>query len=169
MSFPDDLLEQAKHLAKREPRKPKQASLRRAISTAYYALFHLLISEATLNWRRAEQRPLLARFFEHGRMRVASDRQRSQCNLYINSNPSPLPGRGLECALNLKRVADTFVEAQRRRHSADYDSATLWTRTEVLTQVELVEGAFQSWRAIRDEPTAQAYLISLLGRSPSPA
>ena len=27
--------------------KPKQASLRRALSTAYYALFHLLVDEAT--------------------------------------------------------------------------------------------------------------------------
>lgn len=41
MAFPDDLLEQAVHLARREPGRPRQASLRRAISTAYYALFHL--------------------------------------------------------------------------------------------------------------------------------
>ena len=41
MSFPNDLLEQARHLANREPKRPKQASLRRAVSTAYYALFHL--------------------------------------------------------------------------------------------------------------------------------
>jgi hypothetical protein len=38
MSFADDLLEQAYHLANRESKKPKQASLRRAVSTAYYAL-----------------------------------------------------------------------------------------------------------------------------------
>jgi hypothetical protein len=56
MRLPEGLLEQAQHLVKREPKRPKQASLRRAISTAYYALFHLLISEAVLNWRRAEDR-----------------------------------------------------------------------------------------------------------------
>ena len=43
MRLPEGLLEQAQHLVKREPKRPKQASLRRAISTAYYALFHLLI------------------------------------------------------------------------------------------------------------------------------
>jgi uncharacterized protein (UPF0332 family) len=43
MAFPDDLLEQANHLANREPELPRQASLRRAVSAAYYALFHLLI------------------------------------------------------------------------------------------------------------------------------
>ena len=61
MRLPEGLLEQAQHLVKREPKRPKQASLRRAISTAYYALFHLLISEAVLNWRRAEDRVELAR------------------------------------------------------------------------------------------------------------
>jgi hypothetical protein len=69
MAFVDDLLEQAQHLANRERKEPRQASLRRAISTAYYALFHLLISEATLNWKRVEYRDALARVFEHGNMK----------------------------------------------------------------------------------------------------
>lgn len=38
----DGLLEQAEHLLDVDPRKPKQASLRRAMSAAYYSLFHLL-------------------------------------------------------------------------------------------------------------------------------
>src|ERR1035438_8098301 len=42
-------------------------------STAYYALFHLLIREATGNWKRDVQRARLARTFEHGRMRKASE------------------------------------------------------------------------------------------------
>jgi len=50
MAFADDLLEQAYHLARRERKNPTQASLRRAVSTAYYALFHLLIDEAVGNW-----------------------------------------------------------------------------------------------------------------------
>jgi len=49
MAFPDDLLELAQQLADLHPESPHQASLRRAVSTAYYALFHLLISEATTN------------------------------------------------------------------------------------------------------------------------
>jgi len=50
MSFADDLLEQSYDLAHKEPANPKQASLRRAVSTAYYALFHLLIDEAVSKW-----------------------------------------------------------------------------------------------------------------------
>lgn len=45
MPFPEDLLQQAYDLASKEPENPKQTSLRRAVSTAYYALFHLLIDE----------------------------------------------------------------------------------------------------------------------------
>jgi len=43
LALPDDLLAQAKHLASKEPKRPRQASLRRAISGAYYALYHLLM------------------------------------------------------------------------------------------------------------------------------
>ncbi len=46
MPLAQDLLEQARHLANREPKRPKQASLRRAVSRAYYALFHLLTAAA---------------------------------------------------------------------------------------------------------------------------
>src|SRR5580658_2617829 len=41
MALHDDLLEQARHLARREPTRPRQASLRRAVSASYDALFHL--------------------------------------------------------------------------------------------------------------------------------
>ena len=54
MSLPEDLLEQAVHLATLDARRPKQANLRRAVSTAYYALFHLL----TAFWRQLRQRAL---------------------------------------------------------------------------------------------------------------
>jgi len=39
MSLHADLLDQAEHLAQLDQRRPKQASLRRAVSSAYYALF----------------------------------------------------------------------------------------------------------------------------------
>jgi hypothetical protein len=69
MALADDLLEQAHHLAKREPKRPRQASLRRAVSTAYYSLFHLLISSAILQWKGVHQRSQMARGFERGPMK----------------------------------------------------------------------------------------------------
>ncbi|MBS1824728.1 MAG: hypothetical protein JST93_05370 [Acidobacteria bacterium] len=163
MPFANDLLEQAKHLANRERKKPRQASLRRAVSTAYYALFHLLIHEATLNWRRAGQRALLARFFEHGKMKAASERQRGDCTRFINSKPPPPPGQLLDCMKHLLNVADAFVQAQQQRHTADYDSSTNWSKTEVLALIAIVDGAFQSLATIKKEDVAQDYLLSLLG------
>jgi hypothetical protein len=43
VSLASDLLDQASTLAELDPMKPKQASLRRAISAAYYLVFHLLM------------------------------------------------------------------------------------------------------------------------------
>jgi hypothetical protein len=33
----------------------------------------------------------------------------------------------------------------------------------LVTQLETITRAFKSWNLIRDEPTAQAYLLSMLG------
>ena len=68
MAYPDDLLKDAYHLAGRGGKKPKQSSLRRAVSTAYYAAFHLLVADFVGNWRVPDQRARLARMFEHRRM-----------------------------------------------------------------------------------------------------
>ncbi len=42
----DDLIATARRLAKASARKPRQADLKRAISTAYYALFHAIARDA---------------------------------------------------------------------------------------------------------------------------
>jgi uncharacterized protein (UPF0332 family) len=55
MAIADDLLELAQ--ATVNAVGPGEAALRRATSTAYYALFHLLVNEATAN------RPLFGRVF----------------------------------------------------------------------------------------------------------
>ena len=41
----DELLKQARELTTLDARRPRQANLRRAISSAYYALFHLLLHD----------------------------------------------------------------------------------------------------------------------------
>ena len=56
MSLATDLLDQASILSGLDPMEPKQASLRRAISAAYYSLFHLLIDDGA---RRVTANPLI--------------------------------------------------------------------------------------------------------------
>lgn len=73
MSLHGDLPEQAEHLAKIDMRRPKQANLRRAISASYYALFHLLTSEASALY--VADFGLAARInrtYNHGEMKKAS-------------------------------------------------------------------------------------------------
>jgi len=166
MAYADDLLELARHLATLEPADPRQACLRRAVSTAYYALFHLLISEATLNWGRAELRAELGRVFGHGKMKSASAERRAELDAQFKRNPPASPE--LVVSKHLHTVADAFVQAQQRREEADYNTGREWTQTDVLKQIDAVAAAFESWKAIREEPVAQAYLVSLLGKRPRP-
>jgi hypothetical protein len=93
MSLHDDLLEQAEHLAKIDARRPKQASLRRAVSASYYALFHLLTSEASALY--ATDFGLAARInrtHNHGEMKkasalIANDKLPKGCNLLVAGTP----------------------------------------------------------------------------------
>jgi uncharacterized protein (UPF0332 family) len=56
MAYADELIEHAFALAERNlPNEPNQADLRRAVSAAYYALFHLLTIEAAENWKHEYQ------------------------------------------------------------------------------------------------------------------
>jgi uncharacterized protein (UPF0332 family) len=130
MAFPDDLLEQAQHLAQREPKRPKQASLRRAVSTAYYALFHLLITETTKNWKRPDERHTLARMFEHTLMGRVCTTKHDELNAYFNTHPPASPQ--FDVSRHLHIVAETFVQMLQHRHTADYDSSTKWTRTDAV-------------------------------------
>ena len=149
MPFPDDLLEQAYDLAQKELISPKQASLRRAVSTAYYALFHLLIDEAVSKWSVERQRSTLARTFEHGKMKGI-------CNDVLNTAKS---GGGVLPELNT--VAQNFIVLQQHRVTADYDNSKQWSRTDVLKALDLATEAFTAWRAISMQDAAQDYLLQL--------
>jgi hypothetical protein len=163
MRLPEGLLEQAQHLARREPKRPRQASLRRAISTAYYALFHLLISEAILNWKRVEDRDDLARMFEHTNMKTVCANKRDELNAEFKKiKRTALPSHDLTVKKHLHLVAETFVQMHQQRENADYDYSTTWARTDVVANVDTVDAAFKAWKAIRKEDTALAFLFTLL-------
>jgi hypothetical protein len=124
MSYHDDLLEQARHLVGYEPRRPRQASLRRAISAAYYAAFHLLLDAAGRAFvpgaSRAAERELLRRSIDHGSMKAACQ-ERSWW-------PRPVPP-DLEIVLRL------FPQLQDARQKADYALHGLVTRADTLAVI----------------------------------
>ncbi len=162
MSLADDLLEQAWHLANREPRRPRQVSLRRAVSAAYYAIFHLLTTETAKNWKRRAERHTLARMFDHRPMEKVCTKKRDELNEYFKTNPRSSHQRDVRG--HLRVIAATFVSIQQHRETADYDNSAKWTRTDTWQKIKSVEAAFSSWRVIRDEHEAQDFLVTLLLR-----
>jgi hypothetical protein len=158
MSLAGDLLEQAQHLSRRERRRPKQASLRRAISAAYYALFHLLIQDAAdILVARPELRGRFARTFDHGDMRSAS-RQ------FASPQPAQLPALtgGASVPQAVQDVAAAFVELQEARHEADYNLDRSFTRSECVNLVARSAQAFATWQAVRNDPVARTFLAAML-------
>lgn len=161
MALHHDLLEQARHLAGREPTRPRQASLRRAVSASYYALFHLLSSEGARS--SAPERPTglraqVRRAFVHADMK-------SLCRQFagrtgMSEHLRALVSLPLDPGLIL--IATTFVALQDERHAADYDTSQSFTRFDVLRLIGDVQTAFDDWSRIRATPNAIVFLTALL-------
>ncbi|MBM3755181.1 MAG: hypothetical protein FJW38_14515 [Acidobacteria bacterium] len=155
MAYHDELLAQAEKLLQGDEKDLTQADLRRAVSTAYYAMFHLLIDETTLNWNRDSSRHTLGRMFEHGLMRRVSQR-------LVDTRAFAFPGADPVVLQKLKDVAKAFVNLQDSRHLADYHNGVIWNHIESLDEVSAAKDAFAIWATIRHEDIAQDYLVSLL-------
>lgn len=150
MSFPEDLLQQAYDLAAKEPGEPKQASLRRAVSTAYYAVFHLLIDEAVGKWSVERRRSRLARTFDH-------DGMKRKCAEVVKRVTDGAP-----LSEELNTAAHNFVQLQELRHIADYDNSRQWSRTNVGVVLTLATDAFNAWSAIKAQGDAHDFLLQLM-------
>lgn len=161
MTLARDLLRQASQLATREPKRPKQSSLRRAISAAYYALFHLLVDHGTRRLVRGDRSALrgcLARAFKHQDMKVV-------CKSFASQSFSPKikPALdGLTVPGELRDIAEVFVDLQQARHEADYDRLRRFNRTETLELIERVRKAFDDWQNVKEEPAIDVFLVALL-------
>ena len=104
---PHDLIEAARALAKSGGAPPTQARLRRAVSTAYYAMFHCLAASAADLFIGTVRSPAWHRAYralEHGRARSAC-----------------LQGQVMrEFPAEIRDFAEAFVVLQKARQQADY-------------------------------------------------
>lgn len=163
MGLPADLLEQGYHLARRERRRPRQASLRRAVATAYYALFHQLVQDAmgAMLGGSAATRPLrqaLGRGCAHATMARA-------CRSFeAAALPAPLAAAraGAPVHADVQAVARTFLRLQQQRHLADYDLNAAFDRTEVLRVLALADTAMATWRRVRRSADGRFFLACLV-------
>ena len=118
--------------------RPRQVELRRAMSTAYYAMFHALalccanmVVGSTPGNRDEEAWRQTYRALEHGRAR-------SQCrNRAILRFPPAICSFG-----------ELFVKMQRYRHLADYAPEATFEREEVLQLINETEQYISDFDAV---------------------
>jgi uncharacterized protein (UPF0332 family) len=167
MRLAEALLLQSHELVWLDSTKPKQVNLRRAISSAYYAIFHLLISDSVyrLNPKLPGKfgikvsGPLMARMgraFQHGDMRkVCMQFQQTS----LPEAVAPLLSNGVSA--ELKAVAKAFLDLQEDRHTADYDAGKFYSRDDAIVAVETAERAFHIWRRIRNSDEISVFMAAL--------
>ncbi len=164
-----DLLDQARSLAKVDIRgKPKQANLRRAVSAAYYALFHFLVGEVcrgvvgTQHQARG-YRHSLARAFGHTTMKDAC--RSFAAGQLPQSVVGPLPKSSAGSYVVLKpiqKISATFSYLQEERHLADYDLAKQFKRSDVLALIEQTAAHIEEFSSLSPSHDRQFFLLCLL-------
>ncbi|MBW3541909.1 MAG: hypothetical protein KY476_16695 [Planctomycetes bacterium] len=145
----EDLLNQAERLAKLDPRRPRQTNLRRAVSSAYYAVFHFLVDQSCRNAIGAQHdqspfRHVLGRAFTHSTMRDA-------CKSFAGGTLKDAVRKGLPASFStpssVRSIAKRFVGLQDERHLADYDRTERFNRGDVLTLVREARMAIAGFTA----------------------
>jgi uncharacterized protein (UPF0332 family) len=144
------LIVTARKLASASPGKPRQADLRRAISTAYYALFHAMAKDvADMFVGVGTDRPDKAwsqtfRSLQHGDARIA-------CEAISKLN----------FAASIEVCAAAFVNLQRQRHDADYDPDVRYNRVDALYAIHIASEAIANLES-SSKKDRRAFAVLLL-------
>jgi hypothetical protein len=158
------------------PGRPRTAWLRRAISSAYYGLFHELVDCAT--WKavredgsRNVERWTMARWYQHADVRRVCDwvvaAARGGRGLPVNV-AAVLGGRTSAASVpaDLIAVAESFGILHEARQRADYDHLFDVTKADTLILVETAETAIRTWRSMPGGYHADIFLALLGGPRP---
>lgn len=143
-------------------RDPTEIELRRALSSAYYGLFHCLTTAGSMPFTAGGEaiRFQAARAFNHSAMRKV-------CDAYVRSPLRPFapplehlsphaPDR------RLIRVAAAFGQLQDGRHAADYDLSASIDFDYVAQLVRVARLAHAQWYDIKSLPETTVFLTALL-------
>ena len=131
MALSSDLIATARQLAQVHHRRPRQADLRRSISTAYYALFHGLaeltagrLVGSTSAAQKSAAWSRVYRDLNHLTAKKACNRPELQ-----------------DCSQELVRFLMAFPALQELRHQADYDPIVRFKQGEALSAADDAERA----------------------------
>ena len=163
---PDHLLDQADRLAAAPARgAPRQADLRRAISSAYYAVFHAVVTDAADDFvgrtkRHTARYALVYRSIDHRSLRRI-------CEVVMKPNLpdkydkyEPRGGFGAD----IEALANAMTELQDKRHTADYDPIYRAGRTDAVLAIATGRTALDRLR--RANKTRRKAFLSLVVFSP---
>lgn len=152
----EDLLRIADDLLHQEGRgRPRQAYLRRSLSTTYYALFHALAklcADELIGVTKANTEPWVRvyRALDHGPAKDALNQ-----NIVQALDPAA------------KRFADTFIDLQEKRHTADYDPKPFpYRRKATVGYVQQARKAIDGLADLRPEQRRIMATAVLLKRRP---
>lgn len=111
--------------------RPRGADLRRAISAAYYAVFHSIVSAAAnsvvpADKRATEQYARVYRSINHGPLR-------DLCRRIKEKNSSFGPA--------IRELAAAIADLQEKRHSADYDPLFKAIRSDTKLAIDTARSA----------------------------
>lgn len=146
---PDHLLEQAQRLiALPSARAPRQVDLRRAISAAYYAVFHAVLGAAADEFVGKTKQSTIQYTLVY--RSVAHSTLRSICE---NATKPKMPGKYARYVPsggfdnNIQRFAAAVLELQERRHGADYDPSTRFKMSDATVAISTARSAVDNFRA----------------------
>jgi uncharacterized protein (UPF0332 family) len=178
--YHDDLLSTAQRLVRRrkdQRGKLSAASVRRSVSTAYYALFHFVLDQAARvlvgtggDLRR--RRRILVRLFSHAGIRATFDKVRGPSvdkSVEDFLRPRGVVGGPVASPHFARELASAFSDAQAKRHDADYDLNKPISEADARVLISRVRHAIDAWQAAdtpadRDFKRAICTLMLLKGQ-----
>ena len=158
---PPHLIAVARLLLSAGTAPPTEAQLRRAVSTAYYALFHKVSRAGADRFMGSDSEAragyaLLYRGFNHGRMR-------SICkSLDVPQFKDELRRQLGKDAVSqdARDFATDFATLQDARHSADYDPRAAFSPSDVSTLIEMADHGLAAFGRI--DLDEQADILALM-------
>ena len=132
--------------------QPSQEALRRAVSSAYYAMFHAL---ATSN----------ADLIVGARTPAnQSDWTATYRSLRHSRAENPLHGWRHLFSLALQHFAVVIADTKRQRENADYNPGAIFTQNQVTTWIDRAEQAIIGFNAASEQERAMVAIATLAGR-----
>ena len=149
---PRDLIESASDLLHASKGRPRQTNLRRAISTAYYAMFHALAGccadlfiggPGSVRSRGAWHQAYRA--LDHGFAKNACQNQ-AKIALFPQA---------------IQDFANGFVSLQAKRHLADYDPREVFYKSDTALQIDIVEFLIEEFQRtpLKDRRAFAAHVL----------